>query len=85
MGTETLVSRRISWLRFSKKALGSVKVPQNFSIREYNVSCGGKMSQVAAVWPSAREIIGKSLPGLILIDSVTTLINYINKLFCVKH
>ena len=43
------------------------------------------MSQVAAVWPSAREIIGKSLPGLILIDSVTTLINYINKLFCVKH
>ena len=43
------------------------------------------MSQVAAVWPSARGVIGKALPALKIIDSVTTFINYINKLFCVKH
>ena len=81
----TLHMRWPKYWSFIFSIIPSREVPQNFSIREYNVSWGGEMSQVAAVWPSARKIIGKSLPGLKLIDSVTTLINYINKLFCVKH
>lgn len=63
-----------------------VKMLQNFSIREYNVSWGGsKICFKYGCVAICSEITGKSLPVWYSLTQWQHLSIHINKLSCVKH